>query len=108
MPSNNIVLQLKDFLLGLRDQYGFIIDVGRLEDSLACIHDITDVEEVVYRLQSMICKDEEQISIFRSAFGQTFLGSYVDLLATAPRKGGTPRCSQKAKFLPSQCSEFVG
>lgn len=95
MPSNNIVLQLKDFLLGLRDQYGFIIDVGRLEDSLACIHDITDVEEVVYRLQSMICKDEEQISIFRSAFGQTFLGSYVDLLATAPGKAGLQDAHRK-------------
>lgn len=95
MPSNNIVLQLKDFLLGLRDQYGFIIDVGRLEDSLACIHDITDVEEVVYRLQSMICKDEEQISNFRSAFGQTFLGSYVDLLAAVPGKRSLQNAQRK-------------
>lgn len=55
MLQNNIILQLKDFLLMLRDQHGFAIDVGRLEDCLDCIQNITDVEEVVYRLQSMIC-----------------------------------------------------
>ena len=64
----------------LRDQHGFVIDVGRLEDCLDCIQNITDVEEVVYRLQSMICKDEEQILIFRSVFGQEFLGVYVKAL----------------------------
>ena len=58
MLQNNIILQLKDFLLMLRDQHGFAIDVGRLEDCLDCIQNITDVEEVVYRLQSMICKEE--------------------------------------------------
>ena len=80
MLQNNIILQLKDFLLMLRDQHGFTVDVSRLEDCLDCIHDITDVEEVVYRLQSMICKDEEQILTFRSVFGQKFLGVYVKAL----------------------------
>lgn len=76
-PRYNIVLQLKDFLLGLRDNYGFAIDVGRLETALYCIDDITDVEEVVYRLQSMICQDETQIQTFRNVFAQKFLGVYI-------------------------------
>lgn len=91
--SNTIVQQLKDFLLGLRDDYGFAIDVGRLESALCCINDITDVEEVVYRLQSMICKDEQQIETFRNVFAQQFLGGYIKTLSKKKTEPKTPKLS---------------
>ena len=75
------VSEIKDFLLLLDKDYGFQIDVARLESSLSCVCNITDLEEVLYRLQSMVCKNQQQIEQFQSLFAQHFLSDYLDLLS---------------------------
>lgn len=65
--------QIQRFLFELKDDYGFVIPVHRLEQCLVCATDITDLEEVFYRLQSMVCENEEQLAVFKSLFGQRFL-----------------------------------
>lgn len=65
--------QIQRFLFELKDDYGFIIPLDRLEQCLVCAKDITDLEEVFYRLQSMVCENEEQLAVFKSLFGQRFL-----------------------------------
>ena len=64
---------IESFLLELRDDYGFLLPVDRLEQCLVCATDITDVEEVFYRLQSMVCTSQEQMETFRSLFAQRLL-----------------------------------
>ncbi len=73
--------QIFQFVLSLQDEYGFLIDVERLKMCLSSINDITDLEEVLYRLQSLVCCSEEQVSDFRSLFGQRFLGEHIRKLA---------------------------
>ena len=75
--ADNIIRDLRGFLVGLTDEYGFEIDVARLGTCLACFDDVTDLEEVLYRLQSLVCRDDEQIERFRSLFAQRFLRAYI-------------------------------
>ena len=70
----SVLDELEDFLIVLRDKYGFLIPVDRLKLCLSCVKDITDVEEVLFRLQSLVCRNELQIDAFRSLFAQRFLG----------------------------------
>ncbi len=65
--------EIEDFLLNLRDSYGFVLPVDRLQACLVCARDIEDVEEVLYRLQSLTCSSQEQTEAFRSLFAQRFL-----------------------------------
>lgn len=69
-----VLQELEDFLIVLRDDYDFLIPVDRLKLCLSCAKDITDVEEVLFRLQSLVCRSELQIETFRSLFAQRFLG----------------------------------
>lgn len=69
-----VLQEMEEFLIVLRDKYGFLIPVDRLKLCLSCVNDITDVEEVLFRLQSLVCRNELQIETFRSLFAQRFLG----------------------------------
>lgn len=86
--------ELEDFLLNLRDDYGFLIPVDRLKQCLSCFGDITDLEEVLYRSQSLICENEEQIDMFRSLFAQRFLNikptKSLSNSQTQPKQTQTP------------------
>lgn len=64
------------FLFRLRDFYGFLIPADRLRDCLICAENVCDVEEVCYRVQSLVCENQEQIETFQSLFAQTFLGKH--------------------------------
>lgn len=75
--------EFEDFLFDLRDDYGFMLPVDRLKQCLSCAGDITDVEEVMYRMQALACTNENQIDTFRSLFAQRFLG-------LRPKSGGEP------------------
>ena len=83
----SILQEIEDFLIVLRDNYGFLIPVDRLKLCLSCVTDITDVEEVLFRLQSLVCRNELQIDIFRSFFAQRFLGIHPK----AGESGGEPK-----------------
>ena len=65
--------QLQSFLLELRDAYGFHLQVEKLERCLACARNITDLEEVFYRMQSIACTSEEEAETFRNLFAQRLL-----------------------------------
>ena len=65
--------QIEAFLLTLRDEYGFVLPVDRLKSCLSCVQDITDIQEVLFRLQSLTCSSPEQVEIFQSVFAQKFL-----------------------------------
>lgn len=66
------VQEIEDFLLELRDSYGFIIAVDRLQSCLTCAEDIANYHELFYRMQSLICSSQEQIEVYRSLFAQRF------------------------------------
>lgn len=65
--------EIEGFLLSLQKHYGFVIPVDRLRQCLMCADSITDVKEVYYRLQSLVCTSQEQIDVFRSVFAERFL-----------------------------------
>ncbi len=65
--------QIQSFLLELRDAYGFHLEVEKLERCLACARNITDLEEVFYRMQSIACTSEEEAETFRNLFAQRLL-----------------------------------
>lgn len=65
--------EIEALLLELQENYAFIIPVDRMRVCLSCASDITDMEEVFYRLQSLVCENQEQLEIFRSLFAQRLL-----------------------------------
>lgn len=71
------------FLLRLRDEYGFIISVDRLSQCLTCAENITDLNEVFYRMRALTCKTEEDTETFRQVFGQELLGMRMDVAINA-------------------------
>lgn len=81
-----VLREIEDFLIVLRDKYGFLIPVDRLKLCLSCVNDITDVEEVLFRLQSLVCRNELQIETFRSLFAQRFLGIYPKTSGSGKKK----------------------
>ena len=81
-----VLREIEDFLIVLRDKYGFLIPVDRLKLCLSCVNDITDVEEVLFRLQSLVCRNELQIETFRSLFAQRFLGIYPKASGSGKKK----------------------
>ncbi|MCD8110978.1 MAG: VWA domain-containing protein [Clostridiales bacterium] len=76
----------EQFLYKLRDDYSFLIPVDRVRDCLVCADNITDVEEVCFRTQALVCKNEEQVRTFQSLFGQTFL----DMTVLPPKSSTSP------------------
>ncbi len=79
--------EIEEFLLQLRESYGYILPVDRLAACLACVRHITDVEEVLYRLQSMVCTSQEQVETFQSLFAQRFLKMVPRLPGEEDRRG---------------------
>lgn len=77
--------ELESFLLSLRDDYGFLMPVDRLRDCMICSSSIIDIEEVLYRMQSMVCSSQEQIETFQSLFAQKFLQKKPHDLSEAKR-----------------------
>lgn len=77
--------ELESFLLSLRDDYGFLMPVDRLRDCMVCSSSIVDIEEVLYRMQSMVCSSQEQIETFQSLFAQKFLQKKPHELIDAKR-----------------------
>jgi len=68
--------EIETFLFTLRNEYGFLLPAETIRRCLTCAADVTDLEEVFYRMQSLVCSCEEQIDLYRSRFGQTFLGLF--------------------------------
>jgi len=67
------LMDIENFLLDLRDEYGFSLSADRLQRCLSCAQDITNVEEVLFRTQALVCTNEAQIDAFQSLFAQRFL-----------------------------------
>lgn len=78
--------QIQEFLMELRDKYGFAIELDKLEYASVCADDITDLDEVYFRLMTIICTTEEQIKTYRAVFGERFLN--------IPRKQGSGQKKQ--------------
>lgn len=87
--------ELESFLLSLRDSYGFLLPVDRLRDCLVCASSIVDVEEVLYRMQSMVCTSQEQVEMFQSLFAQKFLNRQPQPAKQTPRKSSAPTTQQR-------------
>ena len=77
------IQELENFLLLLQREYGFIIPLDRMRDCLVCASSITDVREVYYRMQSLVCSSQEQVEIFQSTFSKKFFNQ------KPPKKGKT-------------------
>ncbi len=65
--------QVLDFLLELREQYAFDLELDKLSLALSCAGEITDLEEVFYCMQSVVCTSETEREIFRTLFAEKIL-----------------------------------
>ena len=94
------VQEIEDFLLELRDSYGFIIAVDRLQLCLTCAEDIANYHELFYRMQSLICSSQEQIEVYRSLFAQRFF-NILPMSSEEPKKT-EPKKKKASKISPEK------
>lgn len=73
--------QILQFVLSLQDEYGFMVDISRLKTCFSSVNDISDLDEVVYRIQSLVCSSEDEVGAFRSLFAQRFFGKSIGEMA---------------------------
>ena len=70
ITDSGYIRDLTEFLVYLRDEYGFVIDAERIASCMFSAEDVTNIDEVRYRLQAMLCKSEDDIAVFSEQFGK--------------------------------------
>lgn len=66
--ESGLISNVNSFLCALRDDYGFTIDSNRICRCICASADITNQEEVRFRMQTLVCKSEQEIAVFQEQF----------------------------------------
>ncbi len=90
--------QVLAFLLELREQYAFDLELDKLSLALSCAREITDLEEVFYRMQSAVCTSETEREIFQTLFAEKLLQLPVPgRLSAAARRAQEAAAGENAR-----------